>query len=1184
MGEDGWIGPYRIAEPIAERNGVGVYVARTGAAPSPSQSGTAVVIKKLLRQASGAARERFSRELQALQRLHHPGVPQVLGHGDQDGERWFAMRRLDGTDLISACGLIRPRPQATGIVPADLLAVFSRLAETLAYVHGEGIIHGDLKPENVRVIAGQHPVLLDFGFSLEHGRRDGRERLHSSFSQPGSLRYMAPEQIRGGWVDARSDLYAFGCMLYEAVAGAPPFMAQTRWEVMNGHLKERPRPLRERMPAVSTELEAIISGLLEKDARSRPGYASAVAVALARLAGSTGGRVSRVQDWPSPKAYLYRPPLTGRGSALATLVTHLEAAAAGHGGVVVVSGDSGAGKTRLLLEIAHLAAARRLTVAAGSCRETAAPSLAPLRGVLSRFAERHACGMAAHTDPSLLRSIETLASFEPALGRLLGTLAPAAEPRELPVEAARFRLLRAVGMIIAELARQSPLALLLDDAHGADEVTAGVLDYLSAADWLPRTPLLVVAAFRADSPDELHPSLRATRARAGVTEVALGPLESDAIADIVTAMLAGAPKPPALTAAAIRQACGSPLIAAEYLRSALHEGSLLWDAIAGQWVAMPRQGHHDCGDPGSPTDAPDDSFPDTLAELLERRIRLLSPASRRLAEALSVLGLESPRELVARFAEQTPRWPRHESFEAAAAELSRRNVAGEENPGSLRFYHHRIFEAVYQQTEVSLRAALHRDAAEFFIAAARPGAEANAAVVASHWDRGGVPERARPYYLAAAYAALERHGLGEAERCFRRYFDLDNAVSPESLRARIDLGDKVLRACGRLPDAGNELEKAVSAAGALGDDSSKAASLRLLGEVRWLAGDFAGARQMLREAMTLHRRLGEDGAFADDLSDFGTQVWARGRLHAARALFVKALAYHRSAADRRGEALTLNRLGATVAVTGTISAALHVLETALRLARAAGDRRLVGLILGNYGVHAWRSGDLETAQETLEEALAICREVADRRSEGLALGNLALVAAAGHQQAQARRLTEAALAVHREVGNRASEAVCLANLAAMDADSGEAAAARLRFQEAMALSRRIGDDRYELDTAIKLARLERRSGNPEVAAQLLAGAAPRLRRVGDLARLGQCLCEQGHLRLACGEPAGEQLAAADGLARSAGAPLHGTLATAVSRLRRAVDAFGRGRPLTCGELAEVSADPAGEPAETDSAH
>src|SRR5919198_355972 len=239
-----FVGPYRVERVIAQ-GGMGVVCEARD-----HRSGDRAAVK-CLRTLDSADLASFRREVHTLRTLRHPGVVRVLDHGVADGAPWYAMDLIEGPTLRQVLGA----PGGHGL-QAPAIGLVGQLCETLAFLHGEGIVHRDLKPENVVVAPSGTPVIVDFGLVARFAAVVGREALEVGGEFVGSVAYMAPEQITGDFVDARADLYAVGCLLYEVIAGAPPFEGDPR-TVVQRHLNEAPTPLSARVAGVPAALDEL---------------------------------------------------------------------------------------------------------------------------------------------------------------------------------------------------------------------------------------------------------------------------------------------------------------------------------------------------------------------------------------------------------------------------------------------------------------------------------------------------------------------------------------------------------------------------------------------------------------------------------------------------------------------------------------------------------------------------------------------------------------------------------------------------------------------------------------------------------------------------------------------------------------------------------------------------------------
>ena len=217
-------------------------------------------------------RERFLREPRLAASLDHPHVIPIYEAGEHDGQLYLAMRFVEGSDLRT----ILEREEK--LSPERTLAVLAQVADALDAAHRRALVHRDVKPANVLLDEDGHAYLTDFGITKQVGG-DSTD----TGSVVGTLDYLAPEQIRGDPVDGRADVYALGCLLYECLAGVPPFRRDTEAETLWAHMQEEPPPLRDHRG-----LDPVLRKALAKDQEDRYGScaelidAAADALGLAR--------------------------------------------------------------------------------------------------------------------------------------------------------------------------------------------------------------------------------------------------------------------------------------------------------------------------------------------------------------------------------------------------------------------------------------------------------------------------------------------------------------------------------------------------------------------------------------------------------------------------------------------------------------------------------------------------------------------------------------------------------------------------------------------------------------------------------------------------------------------------------------------------------------------------------------
>src|SRR5215510_5605428 len=225
-----------------------------------------VVIKVLHPElAAGVNAERFKREVQLSARLQHPHVVPVLTAGEVDGLPYYVMPFVKGESL-------RARIAAGPMPVTEVASILADVSKALAYAQSEGIVHRDIKPDNI-LLSGGAATVADFGIAkaISSARQETSEGLTTLGTSIGTPAYMAPEQVAGDPnVDHRADIYSLGCVAYEMLTGQAPFAGKSPQQTLAAHVMEKPVPLDERRPGLPPSLVAAVNRCLEKEPANRP--------------------------------------------------------------------------------------------------------------------------------------------------------------------------------------------------------------------------------------------------------------------------------------------------------------------------------------------------------------------------------------------------------------------------------------------------------------------------------------------------------------------------------------------------------------------------------------------------------------------------------------------------------------------------------------------------------------------------------------------------------------------------------------------------------------------------------------------------------------------------------------------------------------------------------------------------
>lgn len=459
--------------------------------PEPTTRSRVLAMVPSDEQPSPLALARLSNHAAICRRLDGvPHVVQLLAAQPRPGTGAVLMAHADGRPLSDWVRDVAGTPDGK---PPDLVAwlrAMHALAAALEGVHAAGIVLKSLAPQRVLYDPVHGAVLTDFGLATRMPR-ELQEALPASAIE-GTLAYMAPEQsgrlARG--IDARSDLYALGCVAHELLTASPPFVADDPQALVQAHLAQPPRLPAWIAPNVPPVVVAIVYKLLAKEPSDRYQSARGLRLDLERCLAGAGAGGATLPDFAldqaeHPEHLLLPAHLYGRQDELRQLVAALDTASTGPPRLVVVEGPSGIGKTALVRELQQPLAARQGLFVQGKFEQYRidlpylglARALRDLTRWLGHLPEAALRDSAQRARAAVGDDRGALLEIEPQLARLLGT-APAAPPLP-PAEAERRQAGALCRLLGALCRRERPLVLFLDDLQWADpdslRLLAGVI-------------------------------------------------------------------------------------------------------------------------------------------------------------------------------------------------------------------------------------------------------------------------------------------------------------------------------------------------------------------------------------------------------------------------------------------------------------------------------------------------------------------------------------------------------------------------------------------------------------------------------------------------------------------------------------------------------------------------------------
>jgi tetratricopeptide (TPR) repeat protein len=934
------IGPYRYERPIGRGGMSHVLLGR-------DPGGASVALKVLKANCFRTGLARFRREFRALARLKHPNVIRVEAYGDIHGHPYIAMEYIKGVDLYQE---IRDFPR-TQLAKrwARVEEVLIDLARALSYIHQRGLIHRDLKPSNVLIDVDGVCKLTDFGIVKELDP-DGDAQLSTTLV--GTWAYASPEQITGGAIDNRSDLYSLGVILYTMLTGRRPFVAKDMSGYLEMHRDHTPTPPHRLVPTVPPRLDQICMRLLEKDPRNRLQSASEILYRLEQIDLSSTPHTANDGDAWSPK-------LVGREAMVDTLRDAVSALTRGEGKVVLLEGGEGMGKSRLVAAAVHHARlmgmpVHRAQVVAGSGAFEA----------LVEIGRQIGDEMGSDASPELAQAVKRFAQGQ---GRIDGD--------------ARYQLFDRLRDAFSELLNFGPRIIVLDDFHHAPGPLVDLLGYLVRS-ILARDskPLLVLLAVDTSRKSPLIDGVRdGTALSIKPRRLVLEPLTQADVSRMVDTMLGEGRVASQLAQILHDETEGNPFFVAECLRSLIQQGVIVKRSGKGYRLTV------NASDLANGTLA----IPPGVRQVIRNRLAPLDPLDREVVDTLGVCGGETELEIVLDVVGLA-----EERALDAVDRLVEEGIIIERRLGEqtlLDVSQRKVREVAYQELEAGWRGTLHRRIA-VALELRHPGSPMVSERIGEHYRRAGERGKAYRYLATSALNLWERALVAEAWAVSETAMLLSEGAQvalerPAYLRSRLKLlrvRANVTYNRGEWKHAEQVLSSLEETANSLGDERTMAEARLHGGIVLRRLGRSADGERSIAAVVDQARATGDRRTLIDGLRYLSIIAWEKGDLDECEALASRGLVAATGANVEEGRAGILVALTAVQAERGLLAAATSGLTEAGGIFQRLGNKRSNCVVLCNLAELLLWQGEIGQALARGAAALELARDVQYRVGESAA--------------------------------------------------------------------------------------------------------------------------------------------------------------------------------------------------------
>ena len=865
-------------------------------------------------------------EFKMLASLRHPNIVSVLDYGfDSNRQPYFTMEYLENAQTLLEAGQNQSIPYQV-----ELLV---QLLRALAYLHRRQVLHRDIKPANVLVVDGQVKI-LDFGLSTPADQKTDEVA--------GTLSYMAPEVLRGDTPTKAADLYAVGVIGYQLLTNQHPLFddESSVTEQMTAILTKPPK-------MEGLQMDKRIISVIERLLAKQPEDRFQRAEEIIQIYSSATQQAFPLETSATRESFLQSAEFVGRESEFEQLSKALSDAKAGHGDIVLVSGESGVGKSRLLDELRTHALVQGAVVLQGQSIDQGQKPFQVWRDVFRHW--------------SLYRDLtdldaQVLKAIVPDIGNLLQRDIP--DAIALSPEATQERLYTVIEEGLFQH-QDAFLVIFLEDLQWEAPESLVVLQ--KAFQWIQTLPILIVASYRYDErpvfPDELQ----------ALTRIDLSRFSTDTIEQLSESML-GIPSDTKLTQFLEQETEGNPFFIVEVMRALAEEAGQLDEIDSAKLPeVIEAQG---------------------IQRIVQRRLKQVPEEARQLLEYSAIIGRRIEQDVLQVLASDTSL----DDWLTTCANSAVLDV----HDGQWRFAHDKLREGLLAEFSPEYRRELHQKVA-LAIESVAEDRTPRAATLMYHWEQAQNDAKTCHYAGLAGEEALKNGANQQALKFLEQALHLETKLKPEELndtdRLRIGhlerLAGEATLGLGLLPASRQHMNRAIKLLlGSAPPMSSLAIIVRIVQQVllqllhrirvSWFRAKSPEHEARLLEGALAYERLGELYFFSAE--NFAT-------VHAA----VKTLNLAEQVPTSPILARSYGHMSVVVGLVPIHRLAQVYVQRGYETVDAIGDDRSKAIVYGRTNVYRTGIGDWANAEEGLAKAVEIADRIGDQRQSGESLAVWGLV-------------------------------------------------------------------------------------------------------------------------------------------------------------------------------------------------